>query len=249
MDRRDFLKTTGAAALAGTSSAKSATSSPQPDLIRNENSKAGASFQLTRMMPENAKSFRTSLIEGYCSRQSVKAGETIDFFVSTKPVAKFTIDLFRMGYYGGAGSRLISTLGPFEGKMQPVPEMGENRLRECTWDACTTLSIPTDWPSGVYLGRLTTIPNDQVPNAEPYWQSYLIFIVTDDRPADILFQCSDNTWQAYNRWPVNESLYTDPRAAHAPGVSVSFDRPYGKYNQIIRCNFASYCNKESFLYK
>ena len=52
-------------------------------------------------------------------------------------------------------------------------------------------------------------------------------------PADILFQCSDNTWQAYNRWPVNESLYTDPRAAHAPGVSVSFDRPYGKYVQIF----------------
>jgi len=233
MDRRDFLKTTGAAALAGKSSAKSATSSAQPDLIKNENTKVGASFQLTRMMPENAKSFRTSLIEGYCSRQSVKAGETIDFFVSTRPVAKFTIDLFRMGYYGGSGSRLMSTLGPFEGKMQPVPEMGENRLRECTWDACTTLKIPTDWPSGVYLGRLTTIPNDQVPNAEPYWQSYLIFIVTDDRPADILFQCSDNTWQAYNRWPVNESLYTDPRAAHAPGVSVSFDRPYGKYNQIL----------------
>lgn len=233
MDRRDFLKTTGAAALAGTNSAKSATRPAQPDLIKNENSKDGASFQLTRMMPENAKSFRTSLIEGYCSRQSVKAGETIDFFVSTRPVAQFTIDLFRMGYYDSTGSRLMRTLGPFEGKMQPVPEMGKNRLRECSWDACTTLSIPNDWPSGVYLGRLTTIPNDQVPNAEPYWQSYLIFIVTDDRPADILFQCSDNTWQAYNRWPVNESLYTDPRAAHAPGVSVSFDRPYGKYNQIL----------------
>ena len=25
-------------------------------------------------------------------------------------------------------------------------------------------------------------------------------LVRDGRPADILFQCSDNTWQAYNRW-------------------------------------------------
>ena len=32
---------------------------------------------------------------------------------------------------------------------------------------------------------------------------------------------------------MNESLYTDPRAAHAPGVSASFDRPYGKYVQIF----------------
>jgi len=48
-----------------------------------------------------------------------------------------------------------------------------------------------------------------------------------------LFQCSDNTWQAYNRWPVNESLYTHPQGAHKPGVAVSFDRPYGKYCQIF----------------
>lgn len=32
---------------------------------------------------------------------------------------------------------------------------------------------------------------------------------------------------------MNESPYTDPRAAHAPGVRVSFDRPYGKYVQIF----------------
>jgi hypothetical protein len=227
MDRRDFLKTTGAAALAGAGSPLSKAQTTNSDLIKNENSFPGASFQLTRMMPENAKSYRTSLIEGYCSRQSVKAGEKIDFFVSTNPVAAFTIELFRMGYYGGAGARLI------EGQRQPVPEMGENRLRECQWQACTTLTIPADWPSGVYLGRLTTVPDKQTAGEEPYWQSYLIFIVTDNRPADILFQCSDNTWQAYNRWPVNESLYTDPRAAHAPGVSVSFERPYGKYNQIL----------------
>ncbi len=47
-------------------------------------------------------------------------------------------------------------------------------------------------------------------DAEPYWQSYVVFIVRDDRPADILFQCSDNTWQAYNRWPNNYSVYTHP---------------------------------------
>ncbi len=232
MDRRDFLKTTSAAALAaGGSLPQAVADTPaQPRLIVNENLKAGASFQLTRMMPESAKSFRTALIEGYCSKQSVKAGESIDFLVSTRPVARFTIEIFRMGYYGGAGARLMMQLGPFQGTEQPVPEMAEQRLRECRWESSATLTIPSDWPSGVYLGRLSTIPGKE---DQPYWQSYLIFIVKDDRPADVLFQCSDNTWQAYNRWPVNESLYTDPRAAHAPGVSVSFDRPYGKYAQII----------------
>ena len=189
---------TGARKLKSSPSAKR-----QSDLIKTENAKPGTSFQLTRMMPDNAKSYRTSLIEGYCSRQSVKAGEKLDIFVSTKPTSKFTIDIFRMGYYDGAGSRLMTALGPFKGKEQTVPEMGENRLRECQWEASTSLTIPADWPSGVYLGRLTTVPEA---TDKPYWQSYIIFIVKDDRPADILFQCSDNTWQAYNRWPNNYSI-------------------------------------------
>ena len=227
--RRDFLSaSTAAAALSAASAAPAAPAAP--GLIRTENARAGSGFQLTRMIPDGAKSHRTSRIEGYCSRQSVKAGEKLDFFISTKPASKFILEIFRTGYYGGAGARHMTTLGPFDGKTQPVPEMGANRLRECQWEASTSLTIPADWTSGVYLGRLSTVPDSA---DQPYWQSYVIFIVKDDRKADILFQCSDNTWQAYNQWPVNESLYTDPRAAHAPGVSVSFDRPYGKYVQIF----------------
>ncbi len=231
MDRRDFLKTSSAAALAsGLTTGSKAAGSRLPDLIKQENAKPGADFQLTRVMLDSAKGYRSPNIEGYCSRQSVKAGESLDFFVSAKPAARFTLELFRMGYYGGAGARLMTTLGPLQASPQEVPEIGGKRLRECRWEASTRFTIPSDWPSGVYLGRLTTLPDAQ---DQPYWQSYVVFIVKDDRPADILFQCSDNTWQAYNRWPVNESLYTDPRAAHAPGVSVSFDRPYGKYCQIM----------------
>src|SRR5262249_12934968 len=47
-----------------------------------------------------------------------------------------------------------------------------------------------------------------------------------------LFQCSDNTWQAYNRWPDGYSVYTDPKGNQGPWSDVSFDRPYGKYVQI-----------------
>lgn len=244
MDRRDFIKKTSGAALAaqlGTEAATAsaedkiaitagASSAREPSLIRQENALPGADFQLTRMRPDSARSFRSSAIEGYCSHQSVKAGETLEIFVSTRPVAQFTIEIFRMGYYGGSGARSMTKLGPFQGSEQPVPEMAEQRVRECQWQASTQLTIPSDWRSGVYLGRLSTLAES---DEQPYWQSYVVFIVKDDRPADILFQCSDSTWQAYNRWPENESLYTDPRAAHAPGVSVSFDRPYGKYVQIL----------------
>jgi hypothetical protein len=123
----------------------------------------------------------------------------------------------------------MAELGPFDGQEQAVPGIGEKRLRECRWEKSTSLTIPADWISGVYLGRLTTLPATK---DEPYWQSYIVFIVTDDRKADILFQCSDNTWQAYNRWPDNYSLYTDPKGNQGPWSDVSFDRPYANYAQI-----------------
>ena len=59
-----------------------------------------------------------------------------------------------------------------------------------------------------------------------------MFIVRDDRPADILFQCSDNTWQAYNQWPSHYSVYTHPKGNQGPWADVSFDRPYGREAQF-----------------
>ena len=197
-------------------------------LIREENAKPGAlDWQLTRVRLDG-NNFRSAWIEGYCSKQSVLAGETLDIMVSTDPPAQFKIEVFRTGYYGGRGARLMTTRGPFQGSPQPIPPAGDKRLHECSWTPTTSLPIPTDWPSGVYLGRLTTLPDAA---DQPYWQSYVIFIVRDTRRADVLFQCSDNTWQAYNRWPANDSLYTDPRGAHARDVAVSFDRPYGRQAQ------------------
>lgn len=200
-----------------------------PSLIREENAKPGADdWQLTRVKLDSSTGTRSSLIEGYCSKQSVAAGEAIDVFVSTNPPAAFELEIFRTGYYGGKGARLMQKLGPFLGETQPTPEPGEKNLHECRWKPTTRLTIPDDWVSGVYLGRLTTLPDSP---EIPYWQSYVIFIVRDDRPADILFQCSDNTWQAYNLWPTNDSLYTHPDGGQGPWADVSFDRPYGRQSQ------------------
>lgn len=203
------------------------------DYIRRENARGGtADWQLTRVRINLGK-WRTSLIEGYCSQQSYQAGETLRICVSTEPARRFHLDLYRMGYYGGKGARHIRRWEAVPGRTQPVPPLGPlpGRLRQCRWEPSLELTIPDDWTSGVYLGKLTTVPESP---SEPYWQSYVIFVVRDDRPADLLFQVSDNTWQAYNQWPVAESLYTHPDGAHAAGVAVSFDRPYGQYTQIFQ---------------
>lgn len=230
--RRAFLGgavASSAVILGGAPLGRSEVAPGAASLIERENARAGAlDWQLTRIRLDSSTGFRSPWIEGYCSKQSVEAGESLEIMASTDPPREFTIEIFRTGYYGGRGARLMTTLGPFRGTAQPIPPVGDKRLRECRWAPCTALTIPADWLSGVYLGRLTTIPEAA---DEPYWQSYVVFIVRDRRPADVLFQCSDNTWHAYNRWPDDYSLYTDPRGAHARGVAVSFDRPYGRQAQ------------------
>ncbi len=242
LSRRELLKGCaglGVAALSGCAlaapkpreggpSKQGEASARQPDLVRRENAKSGTrDWLLKKTGIDPTTKYRCPWIEGYCSRTSVRVGETISFHVSTNPPSTFTLDIFRMGYYGGTGGRHLLTLGPLRGSTQPDPPVGTNRLRECQWEPSARLKIPRDWLSGIYLGKLTAERDG--------WQSYVIFIVRDDRKADFIFQCSDTTWQAYNRWPSQFSLYDDGKKVWywGPDVEISFDRPYGKYCQIL----------------
>jgi hypothetical protein len=238
-DRRDLIKGAVATALGALPTASSggqneSAAAAQPprdaELIRRENALPGATdWQLTRVRLDRSGGVRSPWIEGYCSKQSVKAGESLDIMVSSDPATPFVIEIFRTGYYGGRGARRMATLGPFDGKTQPTPPVGERRIRQCQWERSATLAIPDDWPSGVYLGRLTLVSESP---EQASWQSFVVFIVRDERPADILVQCSDNTWQCYNQWPDDYSVYTHPMGTQGPWADVSFDRPYGMYPQI-----------------
>ena len=115
LGRRAFLAgvaaATGAVILPGRT-AVAAT----PSLIRDENARPGArDWQLTRVRVDK-DGFRSPWIEGYCSKQSVKAGESIDIMVSTNPPRRFEIEIFRMGYYGGRGARLMTDARPVRGQ-------------------------------------------------------------------------------------------------------------------------------------
>ncbi len=157
-------------------------------------------------------------IEGYASAVSVERGEGISLFVSTADPT-YSMEVFRLGWYGGQGGTRM--LPPIQrvGKRQPIPAPDPNTgIVECNWSGPLVLRTADPrteepWPSGVYLVKLSGSPSGK--------QSYITFVVRDDyRHSDILFQTSVNTYQAYNFWG-GYSLYTKPRS-----YRVSFNRPY-----------------------
>ena len=167
------------------------------------------------------------MVEGYCSRTSVRAGEEISFFVSTNPPSPFRIDFYRMGYYGGAGGRHVLSLGPFEGVAQPDPPVGERRLRECQWEPC----LDADDPRRLAQRRLPRQAHGRARRAPE-----LRHLHRPRRPPGRLhLPVLRHDLAGYNRWPSQFSLYDDGKTEWywGPGVDVSFDRPYGKYCQIL----------------
>jgi regulation of enolase protein 1 (concanavalin A-like superfamily) len=172
------------------------------------------------------RGFASSAIEGYASLTSVNRGGQIRFFVNT-PESQYTIDIFRMGFYGGTGGRrMMNTISRTGVRQAPCPLDATTGLIECNWIDPYVLNIPgtpdpTDWMSGIYLAKLTAGTSGK--------QQYIIFTVRDDaRFSDLIMVQPVNTYQAYNVWG-GKSLYgtiasrgDTANAAH----KVSFDRPY-----------------------
>ncbi len=165
-------------------------------------------------------------IEGYASACSVAAGETIEFYVNTA-APSYSIEIFRMGWYGGRGARRVFGPVSAQGVRQTIPEPDpETGLVDCDWQEPFKLTVRSRWRSGVYLAKL----EESVGRS----QSYIIFVVRKDTDkADIVYQLPVNTYQVYNFWG-GKSAYawgsgdTLPWGSTygQPAVIVSFNRPY-----------------------
>jgi N,N-dimethylformamidase beta subunit-like protein len=172
----------------------------------------------------------TEQVKGYASATSVNHGESITFFVSVAAPQPYTIDVYRIGWYGGLGGARATHVGPLAGTRQPeCPIDAVSGLIACDWQASHTLAVPSTWVSGIYLAVL---------EAADRFASFVPFVVRDDeRPADVLYQQSVTTYQAYNDYPSDErrgkSLYGGSFgpvtiAGNTRAVAVSFDRPYAR---------------------
>lgn len=138
-------------------------------------------------------------IAGYIPRPSVEQGDSLSVHVNRTGVdagKPYTVEVFRLGWYGGIGARLVA--GPVEetagGDNLPRAEVSveETGLFEADWPLGFVLSTQTDgvpWTSGAYVVRLSSNTGKQV---------YVPFTLRSHAPGDFLFLQSHLTWQAYN---------------------------------------------------
>jgi hypothetical protein len=160
-------------------------------------------------------------IAGYVAEQAVTAGETESVYVSAPGARTVTAGVYRMGWYGGKGGRLVLQSVPLRAVRQPpCAHRGATGLTECRWHATLSFSIPPALASGVYIAKL---------RASTGAQSDCLFVVRPVRSPQLLVEIPTATYEAYNAWG-GDSLYPGGEpvgvTGSTQGVEVSYDRPY-----------------------
>jgi hypothetical protein len=181
-----------------------------------ENQKAGT----TAWAIDDANQATTEIV-GYGDATSINKGQAINLKVSLAQAGQYQIDVYRLGYYGGAGGRLVTTVTGLNGVAQAEPTINPStKLVEYNWNTSYTLQTGSDWTSGLYFAKLTDSTTGK--------QNYIQFTLRDDnRPSDIGFQDAISTAAAYNNYG-GYSVY-DFNSSGGRAYQVSFDRPF-QYN-------------------
>ncbi|MFN8188814.1 MAG: DUF6605 domain-containing protein, partial [Gaiellales bacterium] len=209
------IGTVGALAALAASAVAAPCDEPIASAIVCENSKQGAPPSQWDVAGAGSAG-----IQGFATDISIDHGGTVDFKVDTA-ADDYRLDIYRMGYYGGDGARQVATLEPSAALPQSQPaclEDGATGLVDCgNWAVSASWHVPADAVSGIYFAKL-------VREDGTVGSSHIYFVVRDDEGgSDLLFQTSDTTWQAYNRYGGN-SLYTGSPAGRA--YKVSYNRPF-----------------------
>ncbi len=109
-------------------------------------------------------------IQGFSTDISVNIGETVEFKIKTHS-PRYRIDIYRMGWYGGSGARLIESIRPSATlpQAQPPCRVHTNfRFVDCgNWRVSASWQVPADGVSGVYVARLVREDDDPEP-----WQEF-----------------------------------------------------------------------------
>lgn len=158
-------------------------------------------------------------IVGFTTDISANAGGSVTFKVNTN-ASSYVIMIFRLGYYGGVGARQVATLAVNTKQNQPACASDSvTALVDCgTWAPSATWAVPSTAVSGLYYAVLHR--NDTGAENE------MAFVVRNDAShSDVLYQTSDETWQAYNKYGGNSLYFGNGPGDGGASFKVSYNRP------------------------
>src|SRR5438105_827351 len=164
-------------------------------------------------------------LQGYATPFSVNLGSDVTFKIDTV-APTYTIDIYRMGFYGGNGARKIASIDPTtinytnSLKQPSCATDAATGLVDCgNWLPSATWHVPANAVSGIYFAKIYSSADGGM--------NHIFFIVRNDASnSDLIYQTSDTTWQAYNNYG-GFSLYEAP-VGNAVGraYKVSYNRPF-----------------------
>ena len=204
-----------------------------PGWVARENAKVGNSNWANGIPPEYSGDYMASekgvtpawvpgakrAVEGWFDAPSGTCGDQIGLHISgnARPVR---IKIYRLGYYGGAGARLVTSTNIAAVKAGSPPSITK----------APTSTVSTNWPiTWVLKINKATIPGQYLLRLDDGGTDSSLVPLTIEDPqikSSITFVSSVLTWQAYNQWG-GYSLYKGPNMQRGTRATiVSFDRPY-----------------------
>lgn len=177
-----------------------------------------------------------STIQGFTTDISYNVGQTVSFKVSTT-AKSYHIEIYRMGYYQGNGARLITSFAPTASLAQGQPSCisdATTRLYDCgNWRVSATWAVPSNATSGIYFAHLI--------RDDTGGESLIFFVVRSDASTSaMLFQTSDESWQAYNGYGGHSLYGSDGFDLTDRAYKVSYNRPLDPIETQTQPLYAEY---------
>ncbi|MFF4546702.1 DUF4082 domain-containing protein [Streptomyces sp. NPDC001435] len=164
-------------------------------------------------------------IQGFTTKESVQAGDTVQFKVQSK--VSYRIEIYRLGWYGGDGAREMSTAAqaavtyPANYSTNPASctKKSGTGLVDCgNWPVTASWTVPSTAVSGLYIANITQTDGDGL-------MPYPFVVRKDSSTSDVVVQTSDQTWQAYNDYGGQDLYGGAGPAPDGRAYEVSYNRP------------------------
>ncbi len=164
----------------------------------------------------------------WIDHQSVTCGDRIGIHASLYPTrpdgsidkSPRSFEVLRIGWYNGAGARMLWNSGPVKLKYRNTPNLkNATRMIETRWPTTTSFEVSNDWAPGLYVVASIN-KSGAIENLAPF--------ILRSNPGDskLLLIHSTLTWAAYNSFGGHSTYSAAINGADERAKVSSFDRPY-----------------------